>query len=132
VAKNMSSKPYKSLAIDLVEAIERSREEEVDRFIRTEHRVFAQRAAGRDHAGELQKRQRDAEVRAVLAEHIVPLVAAVERREAAIRELAEAVNAFPAIVRAKVKAAVVAANEQREAELATVAQANKPGFSPGF
>jgi len=132
VAKDMSDKPYKSLALDLVEAIERSREEEVDRFIRTEHRVFAQRAAGRDHAGELRKRQRDAEVRAVLAKHIVPLVAAVERREAAIRELAEAVNAFPGIVRAKVRAAVAAANERREAELAKVAQASKPGFSPGF
>jgi len=132
VAKDMSEKPYKSLALDLVEAIERSREEEVDRFIRTEHRVFAQRAAGRDHVGELRKRQRDAEVRAVLAKHIVPLVAAVERREAAIRELAEAVNAFPDIVRAKVRAAVVAANERREAELAKVAQASRPGFSPGF
>jgi len=53
-------------------------------------------------------------------------------REAAIRELAEAVNAFPAIVRAKVKAAVVAANERREAELARAAQASRPGFSPGF
>ncbi len=132
VAKDMSDKPYKSLALDLVEAIERSREEEVDRFIRTEHRVFAQRAAGRDHAGELRKRQRDAEVRAVLAKHIVPLVAAVERRETAIRELAEAVNAFPDIVRAKVRAAVVAANERREAELAKAAQASRPGFSPGF
>jgi len=64
VAKDMSDKPYKSLALDLVEAIERNRKKEVDRFIRTEHRVFAQRAAGRDHAGELRKRQRDAEVRA--------------------------------------------------------------------
>ena len=132
VAKDMSDKPYKSLALDLVEAIERSRKREVDRFIRTEHRVFAQRAAGRDHAGELRKRQRDAQVRAVLAKHIVPLVAAVERREAAIRELAEAVNAFPDVVRAKVRAAVVAANEQREAELARAAQASRPGFSPGF
>jgi len=131
-AKDMSDKPYKSLALDLVEAIERRREEEVDRFTRTEHRVFAQRAGGRDHAGELRKRQRDAEVRAVLAKHIVPLAAAVERREAAIRELAEAVNAFPDIVRAKVRAAVVAANQRREAELAKAAQASRPGFSPGF
>jgi hypothetical protein len=131
-AKDMSDKPYKSLALDLVEAIERRREEEVDRFIRTEHRVFAQRAAGRDHAGELRKRRRDAEVRAVLAKHIVPLVTAVERREAAIRELAEAVTAFPDIMRAKVRAAVVAANERREVELAKAAQASIPGFSPGL
>ncbi|MGI4956609.1 MAG: hypothetical protein ACRYGI_03265, partial [Janthinobacterium lividum] len=101
VAKDMSDKPYKSLAGDLVDAIKHGKEADVDRFIRTEHRVFTQRAAGRDHAGELRKRQRDAEVRAVLAKHIVPLVAAVERREAAIRELAEAVNAFPDVVRAK-------------------------------
>jgi hypothetical protein len=67
-----------------------------------------------------------------LAKHIVPLVAAVERREAAIRELAEAVNAFPDVVRAKVRAAVIAANERREAELAKAAQASRPGFSPGF
>jgi len=132
VAKDMSDKPYKSLATDLIDAIKRGQTEEVDRFIRTEHRVFAQRVAGRDHAGELRKRRRHAEVRAVLARHIVPLVAAVERREAATCELAEAVNAFPDIVRAKVRAAVVAANERREAELAKAAQASRPGFSPGF
>ena len=127
----MSEKPYKSLALDLVQAIERSRKEEVGRFIRTEHRVFAQHAAGRDHAGELRQRQRDAQVRAVLARHMVPLAAAVERREAAIRELAEAVNAFPDTVRARVRAAVGAANEQREAELARAAPARESGFSPG-
>ena len=132
VAKDMSEKPYKSLALDLVEAIQRNKDEEVDRFIRTEHRVFTQRAAGRDHAGELRKRQRDAEVRAVLARHIVPLAAAVERREAAIRELAEAVNAFPDSVRARIKAAVIAANEQREAELARRSTPERPSFSPGF
>ena len=132
VAKDMSEKPYKSLALDLVEAIQRNKGEEVDRFIRTEHRVFTQRAAGRDHAGELRKRHRDAEVRAVLARHIVPLAAAVERREAAIRELAEAVNAFPDSVRARVKAAVSAANEQREAELARTSTPERPSFSPGF
>jgi len=44
--------------------------------------------------------------------------------------LAEAVNPFPDIVRAKVRAAVVAANERREAELAKAAQASRPGFIP--
>ncbi len=132
VAKDMSDKPYKSLAIDLIEAIKRGQAEEVDRFIRTEHRVFAQRAAGRDHADELRRRQRNAEVRAVLAKHIVPLFAAVERREAAIRELAEAVNAFPDVVRAKFRAAVITANEKREAELARAAFTRRPGVSPGL
>jgi len=132
VAKDMSDKPYKSLALDLVDAIERSREEEVDRFIRTEHRVFAQRAAGRDHASELRKRRRDAEVRAVLAKHIVPLAAAVDRREAAIRELVEAINVFPEVVRTRLSVEVIAANERREADLDRAASASRLGFSPGF
>ncbi len=132
VARDMSDKPYKSLAMDLVEAIQRAKQAEVDRFIRTEHRVLTQRAAGRDHAGELRTRQRDAEVRAVLAKHIVPLAAAVDRREAAIRELVEAINVFPDVVRARVRAEVIAANERREADLARAASASRLGFSPGF
>ncbi len=132
VAKDMSEMPYKSLGLDLVEAIRRNKDEAVDRFIRTEHRVFTQRAAGRDHAGELRKRQREAEVRAALAKHVRPLAAAVERREEVIRKLAEAVNAFPDNVRARVKAAVIAANEQREAELARTTIADRPGFCSGF
>ena len=131
-AKDMSEKPYKSLALDLLEVVERNREAEVARFTRTEHRVFTQRAAGRDHAGELRKRQRDAEVRKALTKHVGPLAAAVERREAAIRELAEAINAFPDKVRARIGAAVAAANEQREADLAKEAAASRPSFSPGF
>ncbi len=42
-------KPYKALGIDLVAATERGQEADVDRFIRTKHRVFTQKAAGRDH-----------------------------------------------------------------------------------
>ena len=67
-----------------------------------------------------------------LTKHIVPLAAAVERREAAIRELAEAINAFPDKVRARIRAAIAAANEQREADLAKEAATSRFSLSPGF
>ena len=130
VAKDMSQKPYKSLAGDLVAAIERGQEEDVDRFIRTEHRVFTQRAAGRDHGKELRARLREQELRQALRKHIGPLLAAVDRREAAIQELAEVVNAFPATLREKVKEAAAVLAQQREA--ARVEAATTRGSSPGF
>jgi hypothetical protein len=130
VAKDMSQKPYKSLAGDLVAAIERGQEEDVDRFIRTEHRVFTQKAAGRDHGKELRARLREQELRQALRKHIGPLLAAVDRREAAIQELAEVVNAFPATLREKVKEAAAVLAQQREA--ARVEAATTRGPSPGF
>ncbi len=126
----MSQKPYKSLAGDLVAAIERGQEEDVDRFIRTEHRVFTQKAAGRDHGKELRARLREQELRQALRKHIGPLLAAVDRREAAIQELAEVVNAFPATLREKVKEAAAVLAQQREA--ARVEAATTRGPSPGF
>ncbi|MGI4940695.1 MAG: MobF family relaxase [Janthinobacterium lividum] len=130
VAEDMSEKPYKSLGIDLVAAIERGQEADVDRFIRTEHRVFTQKAAGRDHGKELRARMREQEVRQALRKHIGPLLAAVERREAAIQELAKAVNAFPVALREKVKEAAAVLAQQREA--ARVEAATTRGPSPGF
>ena len=92
VSKDMSDKPYKSLAGDLVDAIKQGKEADVDRFIRTEHRAFTQKAAGRDHAAELASRLRRREVRRALQKHIKPLMEAVERRDEAIRDCSCWVN----------------------------------------
>ena len=131
VAKDMSDKPYKSLAGDLMEAIERGQEADVDRFIRTEHRVFTQKAAGRDHAAELAIRLRRQEVRRALQKHIKPLVAAVERRDGVIRELGEAIERFPEEVRARVREAVAEHRQQQEAAAEVVPPA-RSSPSPGF
>ncbi len=130
-AKDMSEKPYKSLAGDLVEAIERGQEADVDRFIRTEHRVFTQKVAGRDHGAELTSRMRQQEVRRALQKHIKPLIAAVERREEAIRELGETIDRFPEEVRARVREAIARRGQQHEAaEL--MQQPVQSGPSVGF
>jgi len=132
VAADMSEKPYKALGIDLVAAIERGQEADVDRFIRTEHRVFTQKAAGRDHGKELRARLREQELRRALQKHIRPLTAALDRREAAIRELGEAVNAFPDALRARLQEAAIAMNARREAEQATADAVRVSGLSPGM
>ncbi len=132
VAADMSEKPYKSLGIDLVAAIERGQEADVDRFIRTEHRVFTQKAAGRDHDTELRARLREQEVRRALQKHIKPLTAALDRREAAIQELATAIEAFPGNVRTRVRDAVAALEKQREIERARAAEPAARSVSPGM
>ncbi len=130
IAKDMSQKPYKSLAGDLVAAIERGQEADVDRFIRTEHRVFTQEEAGRDHGTELRARLRGQELRRVLQQHIGPLTAALDRREEAIRQLGEGVDTFPETLRVRMRTAVIAMEEQQEAERAASAPTRLTGFSP--
>jgi len=130
VAADMSEKPYKSLDVDLVAAIERGQEADVDRFIRTEHRVFTQKATGREHGTELRARLREQELRRALRKQIGPLLAAVDRREVAIHELAEVVNALPDTLRERVKEAATVLAQQREA--ARVQAPTTRGPSPGF
>ncbi len=128
----MSEKPYKALGIDLVAAIERGQEADVDRFIRTEHRVFTQKAAGRDHGTELRARLREQELRRVLQKHIGPLTAALDRREAAIRELATAIETFPHDVRTRLRDAMAALEKQREIDRAQAAEPVARSFRPGM
>ncbi len=132
VAADMSEKPYKALGIDLVAAIERGQAADVDRFIRSEHRVFTQKAAGRDHGTELRARLRSQELRRVLQKHVQPLTAALDRREEAIRELGEAVSALPDALRARLQEAAAATNAKREAKQATAAVFRTSGLSPGI
>ena len=131
MAEDMSDKPYKSLASDLVEAIQNGKEADVDRFIRTEHRVFTQKAAGREHGNELAARLRRQEVRHALKKHIKPLIAAIERREDAIRELGEAIDRFPEEIRARVRDAVAERRQQHKAA-EPVPQPVRSGPGVGF
>ena len=132
VATDMSEKPYKALGIDLVAAIERGQEADVDRFIRSEHRVFTQKTAGRNHGKELHARLREQELRRALQKHIRPLTAALDRREAAIRELGEAVDAFPDALRARLQEAAAAMSARQETEQPTIPAVRVSGFSPGM
>ncbi len=132
VATDMSEKPYKALGIDLVAAIERGQEADVDRFIRSEHRVFTQKAAGRNHGKELHARLREQELRRALQKHIRPLTAALDRREAAIRELGEAVDALPDALRARLQEAAAAMSARQETEQPAIPAVRMSGFSPGM
>ena len=129
-AKDMSDKPYKFLAGDIVEAIKNGKEADVDRFTRTEHRVFTQKAVGRDHPAKLAARLRRQEVRRALKKHIKPLVVAVEGRDEAIRELGEAIDRFPEEIRARVREAVLERRQQHDA--ADMQQSAQSGPSAGF
>jgi len=132
VAADMSEKPYKALGVDLVAAIERGQQADVDRFIRTEHRVFTQKAAGRDHGTELRGRLRDQKLRRALQKHIGPLTAAVDHREAAIQELAAAIEAFPHDVRTRVRNAVAALEKQGKIDRTQTAEPAARSVSPGM
>ena len=130
-ARDMSEKPYKSLARDLVEAIRIGNEADVDRFIRIEQRVFTEKAAGRDYAAELAARRRRQEVRRTLQKHIKPLLAAVEPRDDAIQELGEAIAGFPKTVRTRVQEAVIERRRKHEV-VADLVEPPHSAPSPGF
>jgi len=92
IGKNMAAKPYKSLGIDLLDAIQRGQEAAYDGFIRSDIRIQRQQAEGRDHAAEFADWQQDQAVRRALEPHILALDAAIRRNGAAIEGFRAAVT----------------------------------------
>ena len=71
-------------------------------------------------------------MRRALQKHIKPLTDALERREAAILKLAEAIEAFPGDMRTRVKDAVATLETQKEADQKQVARPSMRSVSPGM
>jgi len=78
-AKNMAAKPYKSLGIDLIDALRKGQEGAYDHFIRTDLRIQRQQAEGRDHGAEFADWQQDQAIRRVLEPRIEALDLAIRR-----------------------------------------------------
>ncbi len=123
VAEDMSAKPYKALAIDLVAAAQRDREEAVDMFITASHRLETQRAAGRRHGTELRYRQRADTVHKVLSQRI----AALNERNAANGAPCEGLDAARADHLPRLGGRAEATRQHVEHLAAT----DRPGTSPG-
>jgi TrwC relaxase/AAA domain len=88
VAADMSEKPYKALASDLLTQLRRDHAKAVDGFIRAEIRLQTQRAEGREHGREIQARLRSDAVRRGLARQVDALNAAIVRNSEAIMGVA--------------------------------------------
>jgi hypothetical protein len=124
VAKNMADKPYKALAMDLVKATRRDRENAVDAFIRGSHRLESQRAAGRHHGNEFQQRKRAEAVRRALANNIGGLDAAIRANATSIETVANATVGHLIRMRAEAEA------ERQRIEQAALARPAAPSPRP--
>jgi len=78
-ARNMAAKPYKSLGIDLIDALRKGQEAAYDYFIRADLRIQRQQAEGRDHGAEFADWQQDHVIRRVLEPRIEALDLAIRR-----------------------------------------------------
>jgi hypothetical protein len=91
VAADMSDKPYKPLASDLVAQIQQGYERTVDLFIRSSHRIQSQQMDGRDLQKEVQEQLRTIAIRRSLEGQIGALSAAIDRNAEAMMGVARGV-----------------------------------------
>jgi hypothetical protein len=97
-AADMSEKPCKTLAIDLLHALRRDHETVVDQFIRSDLRLQTQRAAGRQPRRAIHARLSSDTVRKALVGQIEALSEVIVRDSDAVMEVAEGVlNHFVAL-----------------------------------
>jgi energy-coupling factor transporter ATP-binding protein EcfA2 len=99
VAADMSEKPYKALAMDLLNALRRDHEKAVDGFIRADHRLQTQMGAGRQHGREIRARLRTDIVRRTLAGQIEAFNEAIIRNSEAVMDVADHVLSHLAALR---------------------------------
>ncbi|MGB8840978.1 MAG: conjugal transfer protein TraA, partial [Aliidongia sp.] len=88
VAEDMTEKPYRALAIDLVEAARKRRDLAVDIFLRQAHQIERSGLVGLNIGKELQDRARANRVRKTLGRSLAALDAALQRNETMARTLA--------------------------------------------
>ena len=100
VAEDMSDQPWKSLAIDLLDALQRDHDHAVEGFIRSDQRIQMQQMQGRDHAREVHARQKSEAARRHLSGHIVALDNAILANTLAMGELAQNVTQHLGALRA--------------------------------
>jgi hypothetical protein len=89
VAQDMTEKPYKALAIDLVEAARKRRNLAVDIFLRQAHQIESRGPAGLNAGKELRDRARANQVRNTLGRSLAALDVALQRNETMSRALAQ-------------------------------------------
>jgi hypothetical protein len=92
VANDMSQKPYKSLAIDLLSQLRRDHDKTVDLFTRIDHRIQSQELQGRNHRREIRNWLRAEAVRRALAGQIDALTVAITRNTKSVIDVAHGVT----------------------------------------
>jgi hypothetical protein len=85
VGNDMSTKPYKALAIDLAKAARRDREAAIASFIGVSHKMETMQLDGRDVGGEVRSRRQAEAVRKQLARHLPALDEAIARNGAELK-----------------------------------------------
>jgi hypothetical protein len=114
-AKDMAYAPRKPLGLDLVEGVRKDVDAATDQWMKTEHRVHCQKAAGRNHTREHRQRTADRELRAAL-------VGKVDDYAAQMRSATQK----------RVPAGLVAANSLGQLPRASVAPRPAPARERGF
>ena len=99
VAEDMSYKPYKALAMDLVDGRRRQRRQEIEGFMLVEHRLQSQRAEGRHHGVDARALLREKGARDIAREQLGALAHALARNGQAVTELGREVEALLGNVR---------------------------------
>ncbi len=89
-AEDMSKKPYKSLATDLLNAARQNREDTVDTFIACSHAIEWAQITNPKVGREAVERIRAEAVNAALARHLTALDHAVEQNANALRDTLQA------------------------------------------
>jgi hypothetical protein len=89
IAADMAAKPYKSLALDLVDACRRTREQSIDSFIEQGRRFHRRPDDSKELGRKARERVRSKIAEDVIAPRIADLAAVVERSAALLREAKE-------------------------------------------
>ena len=93
VAKDMSEKPYKPLAVDLVDGARQDRERATNAFLKQGHVFETWSLAGRDVGREIRERVRAAAVRKSLGRQVAALDEAIRRNGATLTDVAKVAEA---------------------------------------
>lgn len=133
VADDMSDKPYKSLALDLLRELRRDHEKTVDLFTHFDQRIEAQAMMGRDHRKEIRNYLRAEAVKRSLSTQIDALAEAIDRNANAVAGVARSVIDHLADLKARFE------DSRHRIEDAAAAHPNppvapkaSPGPRPGF
>ncbi|MEA2732496.1 MAG: hypothetical protein QOF70_6971 [Acetobacteraceae bacterium] len=126
-ADDMSKKPYKSLATDLLTAARQNREDAVDTFIACSHAIETAQMDGPDVGRKAMKRIRAQAVNEALSRHMTALDHAVEQNAGALRDTLHAHEAMEHLraLHAEAKAA------KRQIDTASEPPATPSAGSPG-
>jgi hypothetical protein len=133
VANDMSDKPYKPLALDLLREMRRDYEKTVDLFTRFDQRLEAQAMLGRDHRQEIRNYLRAEAVKRSLNTQIDALAEAIDRNANAVAGVARSVIDHLAELKARLEESQHRIEDAAAAHPnLPVAPAPRPGLRPGF